>query len=805
MESTVNARRPLLVGVALLGLTLAAFWPVTSCDFVQFDDPYYVTENSQINRGLTWEGVRWSFGASVGGNWHPATWISHMVDCELFGLKASGHHFTSLLFHVANTGLLFLVLFRMTGMLWRPAMVAALFGLHPLHVESVAWVAERKDVLSTFFFLLTVLAYAAYVRASPAAGQGASGERASKGRALVFYLLMLVFFSLGLMSKPMVVTLPAVLILLDFWPLGRIAFPLRESSRAKWRELMLEKAPLFALSAVVSVVTVVCQHAAGAVTTLDVLPMDVRLANAVVSYVRYLKLTVWPAGLAVFYPVAPWSSVAVAGSVVILAVGSILAVQRLKNTPWTAVGWFWFLGTLVPVIGVIQVGQQAMADRYSYIPLIGVFILVTWWVGEWAGKGLPRWVMAVAAGLMLSGCFWGTRAQLGYWRDNIRLFQHALDVTRDNAVAHNNLGVSLFKAGDVAGARGHFEEAIRLKPNYTEALANLGSCQEQQGQTADALALLERAVQLSPSATANYNLANALAHQQRWAEAEARYRGALEIRPDFPEAHYNLGNLLMQRKESGQAEREYRAALVQRPGYVLARLSLGALLAGQGRYKEAISEFERVVAAEPGFADAHYNLAAAFAAVGRWPDAETHYATTCRLRPEDADARFGWGFALLNEGELEAAAARFQELLLVRPDDRAHYYAGLANDGLGRDAQALLHYREAVRLSPSAPTYLNDLAWMLATNPRQEIRNGPEAVRLAETACRLGGEKEPRFWGTLDAAYAESGRFDEALVTATKARELALAAGQQPIAQAAEERLALYRERKPYRSPSRTP
>lgn len=667
----INKTSGAVLIAALLGVvTLAAFWPVLHSGFIRLDDGGYVVRNPHVRTGLTWDNLRWAWGARWESNWHPLTWVSHIMDVQLFGLRPGWHHLTSLLFHVANAILLFFWLERLTGARWRCATVAALFAWHPLHVESVAWVAERKDVLSTFFFLLTLMAYSRYVEArsrsadilvrpfpcSAGGGTGVSALRAAaasaRGGPWAFYMLALLLFALGLLSKPMVVTLPFVLLLLDYWPLGRLKCgapaPPQEPSaggpslgalgaagdaaghgegaapgcgRPVFR-LVWEKAPFFGLAAISSIITFVVQK--GTPGEALVLPLAARLANAIASYLKYLAKMVWPADLAVFYPHPAlryphshqWPAGALVAAALLLAAISLLAVLWRKRRPWLAVGWLWYLGTLVPVIGIVQVGRQGMADRYSYIPLIGIFICLVWGTVEaWGvGRGKPalaaqpsgneprgrapfRAGLAVAGTLALAACLVVTRVQAGYWQTNLALFEHALEVTMDNAVAHFHVGTGLGEQGQFELAKGHFQAAIQADPSFA-------------------------------------------------------------------------------------------------PPYY----SLGLILAAQGK-----------------------------------------------------------------------------------------------------PAEAIVNYRQALKLTPNWATALDQLAWILATHPQAEIRNGPEAVRLAERACELTGGQSAKCWGTLDAAYAEAGRFAEAVRTAGKARALAQAAGQKELAQAAETRLALYRREQPYR------
>ncbi len=458
-EQQRTKKRLLIISLLLIIATFMAFWQVTHCDFINFDDPEYVTDNRHVQDGLTVEGILWAFTTGHAANWHPLTWISHMVDVQLFGLQPGWHHLTNLLFHLANTLLLFLVLNRMTKALWQSAFVAALFALHPLHVESVAWVAERKDVLSTFFWMLTMGMYVSYV-ARP---------------GLTRYLTLLLCFALGLMAKPMLVTLPFVLLLLDYWPLQRleqkkppqeVRKPLSKDKKRTppvkapvqpvdhWpliRPLLTEKIPLFVLAVLSSIVTYLVQHHGGAVESLEAFPPSARVANAFVSYSTYMVKMLWPTNLAVFYPHPRWWPLwQVLGSVVLLIAITVLAIRGAKKRPYAAVGWLWYVGTLVPVIGVVQVGSQAMADRYTYIPLVGLFIIVAWAVPELLKKWPYRKeALIVLSALCLLCLFLVTWRQVGYWRNSIALYDHALEVTDANSLIHNNRGTAYSKPRQV--------------------------------------------------------------------------------------------------------------------------------------------------------------------------------------------------------------------------------------------------------------------------------------------------------------------------------------------------------------------
>jgi protein O-mannosyl-transferase len=452
---SLSSHRVLLLAAALALLTVLAYLPVLGNGFVLLDDGLYVTANARVLKGLTGEGLAWIWSANVANNWHPLTVLSHMLDCQLYGLAPAGHHLTSLLLHLANGLLLFAVLHRMTGALWRSAAAAALFAVHPLHVESVAWVAERKDVLSGLFWMLAMAAYVGYA------------ARPSRGR----YLLVASMMILGLMAKPMVVTLPFVLLLLDVWPLGRLR--IEPGWSRQLARLAAEKLPLLALSAAGCVVTIVWQTTS--LADLDVVPWRLRLANAAVSYATYLGKTLLPRNLAVFYPlqldIAVWKAAAAA---VLIAALTALAVWKARRAPWFLVGWLWYLGTLVPVIGLVQVGRQAMADRYTYLPSIGLFLIVCWGLPELAGnRAGRRVVLAIASVTAILALTVATRAQVRHWSDSVSLFRHALAVTEGNYVAHVGLAKALRQQKDWAGAREQYRAALALRPGLRDALRGL--------------------------------------------------------------------------------------------------------------------------------------------------------------------------------------------------------------------------------------------------------------------------------------------------------------------------------------------
>ena len=576
----------MLACAVLLAITLIAFAPVRQFGFVDYDDFDYVAANPHVMPGLSWEGVRWAFVSGYFANWHPLTWISHMLDVQLFGMNAGAHHAVNVVLHVLNTLLLFGVLQRMTGAVGRSAFVAALFAVHPMHVESVAWVAERKDVLSALFWMLTMWAYTAYVR-------HARWQR---------YGLVVVFFALGLMSKPMLVTLPFVLLLLDVWPLRR----------KLGLNLVLEKLPLFALAGASSVVTVLVQRQGGAVVRLDLIPLSTRVANALVAYARYIEGMFWPVDLAAMYPIPrtlPDPGVLAAAVALLIGI-TVVAIRDVRQRPYLLVGWLWFLGTLVPVIGIVQVGVQSMADRYSYIPLIGLFIMVAWGVPDAVARW-PRLRMAspVAAAAVLAGCMTGTMHQVQYWRSSRALWERAVDATRDNYFAEGSLGYVLSKEGHPDDAIPHLRESLRIRPDFAEAHNNLGVVLAGRGELRDAVSQFSEAIRINPefkaardnlTATnaklstfdtsltryadavrakpndlaAHNELGAALAAQGRIDDAIEQFREAIRIDPNQPDVHFNLGVMLDQKGRTSEAVEQFRIALRLNPGHVAARQAL---------------------------------------------------------------------------------------------------------------------------------------------------------------------------------------------------------------------------------------
>jgi tetratricopeptide (TPR) repeat protein len=638
---TSKPERQTLCVVAILAVaTLLLYSPTLWHGFVDYDDFDYVVENPRVLQGLTWDNLGWAFTSTLVHNWHPLTMLSHMLDVTLFGLNAGGHHFVSILFHAINGVLLFVVLKQATGRLWPSAAAAALFAWHPLHVESVAWVAERKDVLSMFFLLLTWWSYNKYAIAAAGAGQAQTKLRRR------WYVAALVFFAAGLMSKPMLVTLPFALLLLDYWPLHRLQF---SGGPLSWlrqnRSVLLEKIPFLALTLGACFATVYAQG--DAIKPVELFPWVGRIQNAIVSYAMYLWKTVYPVELAIFYPhprTLPLSSVAIAASV--LGIISAVVWWLRKRFPFLVTGWCWYLGTLVPVIGLVQVGSAAMADRYTYIPHIGIFIMLIWttaWSKLWTQPAMRNFGVAGTCIILATLCVLTSR-QLEHWRNSETLFRHAIHTTKNNALANFNLGVALFKQERIEEALPHFETALALVPGD-------------------------------------------------------------------PDAHGYIGQILCR----------------------LGRIEEGAkhLTAAEVVFTERVSKGES----------------------GR----------------------------------------------TVRDAAYTHFALGMAQAMQKKHSEAVASYRKAIEIDPSQPTPYNELAWILATSRDPSVRNGAEAVKAAERACELTEWKRVAFIGTLDTAYAEAGRFEDAIVTAQRVMQIGEEQHRGYLAELAKERVKLYQQGKPYR------
>jgi Flp pilus assembly protein TadD len=576
MSATLSDKKLFALICLVLALgTAALYWPITHHQFIIFDDDEYVANNNHVLTGLNWTNAVWAFDGAHAANWHPLTWISHQADASIFGDDPGGHHMVNVFFHVANTLLVLLFLFSTTGALWRSAFVAALFAWHPLHVESVAWASERKDVLSAFFWLLTLLAYARFAKDS---------KVGSPNKKIFFYALALLFFVLGLMSKPMVVTLPFVLLLVDVWPLRRIAF----AAEFPWRttvKLFIEKIPFFVLSFGGCLMTMHAQGNAGAISPMA---LSSRLMNALLAYPRYVGKLFWPSHLSIIYPYRyDWPLAALLGAALLLLAISFLAVKFIRPAPWVFSGWFWFLGTLVPTIGIIQVGAAAVADRYSYLPSIGFFFMLVWSAAEYfAAQPRGKNILAGGGGVILLGCVLATSIQISYWRDSVSLFLHSLEVTENNYVTDNCLGIAFDKAGDKARALVLYREAVRLEPRYPQSQFNLAISLLGFGQNQEALQHLQTAAELEPrNPDVQFDLGVYFLQHDSLTNAVTCFRNVLTVLPDSVRAENNLADALVKLGRFAEALPHYRRALQLKPDFAAAKKQLEQLLASHPELK----------------------------------------------------------------------------------------------------------------------------------------------------------------------------------------------------------------------------
>jgi tetratricopeptide (TPR) repeat protein len=768
--------RRLAVPLVLAASLFAIYGQVWSHRFLNFDDDVYVADNALVRSGLTAQGAAWAFRTTLGGHWHPLTWLSLMLDAQLYGPRAGAFLMTNVALHAANATILYLILLWLTGKAGRSGLVAALFALHPLRVESVAWAVERKDVLSTLFLLLALAAYCRWARGG--------GRR--------WYAAALAAVACGLLTKPMLVTAPALLLLVDFWPLQR-----------PWRSrLLIEKLPFAALAAASSAATVIAQSRAGAIVSGDAIPAAQRFANAAVAYVAYVGKALWPAGLAVFYPYEPANAAAAALAALSL-VAATAAALGWREKPYLSFGWLWYLVTLVPVVGFVQVGGQAMADRFTYVPLIGLSIAAVWAAADLTA-GRPAWRTAAvgAAGLALAGCAALSWRQVGYWRDSATLFAHALDVTRGNFLAHTNLGSALEREGRLAEARAHYAEAVRLNPGYPEAQNNAGTARAAEGDFAAAETHFRAALRGRPDFTvARFNLALALDRQER-PEALAHFATAVAAEPERADWRYSFADALARDGRLDDAAREWLAVVRLQPRWGQAQARLAATLASGGRLAEAEGHYREAVRLDPADAAALYGLANLLTRAGRLEDAVANYGRALALRPGWAEAHHHLGVALAAQGRLDDAIARYADAIRLKPElPDAHYNLALALASRGRMRDAAASLRVALRYQPAWTQPALQLAWLLATDADPAVRNGAEAVSLAEraTAESAGGPLLVDALEALAAAYAETRRFGEAATTAVRAAQAARSRGEPQRAEAILERSRRYASGQPFR------
>ena len=616
--SIVITRRATYFSVLLVFLIVAVYWPVRHAEFLNFDDGQYVNNNPMVFHGLTWEGIKWAFTTFHAANWHPFTWLSHMVDCQIFGDNPAGHHWMNVAIHAANSLLLLGWLWRETRAFERSALVAALFALHPLHVESVAWIAERKDVLSGLFFMLVLLSYGRYVKATLASESQKTKIGKTSGR-WGWYLLAVMLYVCGLMAKSMLVTVPFLLLLLDFWPYQRFNLGGGVAPKERIGKLTVEKVPFFLLSAVAALLTYAAQNQGGAVAKFSLVPLSVRTLNATISYVWYLAKLIWPNGLAAYYSYPAdlaWEPSVIAGLILVgCTIGALWLVHRKK---YPLIGWLWYLGMLVPVIGLIQVGAQTRADRYSYLPSIGILIVIVWGVADSAAQWhWPRLPLAFASCAAVLVCAVAARGQVHYWKNSILLFTHALEVSPErDFIAHHNLGHALSAVGKQNEAIPHFQEALKIRPDYAVAHLNWGNALGVQGKIEEAVVHYQAAIRLNPEyEEAYYDLGKAEVLLGNLPGGRSNLLAAIRCKPDYSEALTALGNLCLLEGNQQQALKYLRQGVQTNPDLPEARYFLGAALARDGQIEEGIRAFRGAIQLQPKYSDALNDLAWVLATV----------------------------------------------------------------------------------------------------------------------------------------------------------------------------------------------
>lgn len=660
----INKHAWILICVFLALTTYAVYSQVHTYSFVLYDDYSYVKKNPHIVNGFNPDSISWAFTSGHASNWHPITWLSHMLDVQFFGINPGKYHLTSLFFHIANTILLFLVFRKMTGNLLKSGFVAALFALHPMHVESVVWIAERKDVLSTFFWMLTMFSYVMYTRRP----------------GIKRYIPVVIFYIMGLMSKPMLVTLPFVLLLMDFWPLERIgytvasnnttgkSYDLKESASL----IVCEKIPLLVFAAISCFVTIRVQSGGKAVGSLDVFPITDRLFNALISYVGYIGKMIWPVNLCVIYPYpAVVSGLLAVVACLLLLLISISAIRTAKLYPWFITGWLWYLGTLFPVIGLVQIGSQSMADRYTYVPFIGLFVIMAWGVPEIMAK--YRWQKLTRVFLftvLIPAMMAVSWFQVRHWKDSIALFERAINVTTDNYVAHSNLGIAYAEIGSIEKAICHYNKTLELYPDFISTHNNLGIALSSTGRYDEAIEHYFKALQIDPGyATAHRNLCNAMAALDNFEHLLSRYLMTFQNYPGQEIALYKLGIALSEHGRMSEAINFYFQALAVNPDMPYVHNNIGTILASQGKLYEAVKHYSEAIQIYPDFARAHKNMGVALIRIGKIDEAISHFKKALVIIPDDADADRNLKMALTFQGKINTAAVEFQKTLAINPRD----------------------------------------------------------------------------------------------------------------------------------------
>ncbi len=739
----------LAICLALVVMTWVVFGRVVTFGFFNYDDSFYVYQNPSINHGLTRAGLIRAFTHPLVGNWHPLTSISLMLDAQWSGLHANGYHLVNVILHSVAVLLLFFLLRTMTGKIWRSAFIASVFAIHPLRAESVVWISERKDVLSAVFFFLGLLAYVRYARKSPTPGR---------------YLLVVLCLTLGLLSKAMLVTFPFLLLLLDYWPLGRF----QPVSLAKVRWLILEKMPLLLPVGAIAAATIVAQGPAR--QAAHDWPLRWRIDNSLVTVWIYVRQMFWPQHLAVFYPhpkdtLGIWIVIAALAGIITVTV----AVLRFGGKwPYLITGWFWYLVMLVPVIGLVQVGWQAHADRYTYLPQIGLCLVLAWGISDLT-DGLPRQrlILGVSGGATLIALLLLSSRQVGYWSSSIRLWQHTLAVTTGNDVAERGLGTALMSAGQLDEAILHDRAALRIRPGDANGLTNLANALFLKGELSEAIRYFREVIRLRPNdAVSRRNLGKALHRNGSDDEAIEQFREALRLKPGDADAAYSLGNTLLGQNKTAEAITYLRQTLASEPNHLGGHYNLGIALLHEGKTGEAINQFRAALAVDPRKAEIHNNLAIALRKAGLTSKAISEWKIALEFEPQNAAIRANLAIGLLEDGQVAEAVAQWREVLRLAPDSLA------------------------AELS---------LAWLLATAPEDSVRDGKAALQLARRASRAAAEGTFTTYRVLAAAYAETHDFNDAVDTAVEGAQRAEARDQPSTAELLRSDLKFYERGIPLR------
>jgi tetratricopeptide (TPR) repeat protein len=728
-------RRDWTAAALLAAGTFLAFVPALNDGFINLDDPHYVVDNPHVSGGLSPENIRWAFVTYKPHYWHPLTWLSLQLDASLWWPNPLGFHLTNMLLHALNAALLFIALRSLTGAIVRSVIAAALFAVHPLRVESVVWVTERKDVLGTLFGLLALWAYAEFARRS----------------SVRAYLALVAAFALSLMCKPMLVTLPCLLLVLDWWPLSRW-------QSVSWRRLLVEKLPLFALTAASAAFTFRGHLEKGPVVGLEHMPLAVRCGNAAVAYVTYLAKTVWPENLAIYYPhplhAYATNSGRVAGQGIaaglVLVALTAAAVWLRRRAPYLLAGWLWFLGTLVPVIGIVQVGQQAYADRFTYFPQIGILVAVAWGTAALAASQ-PRLALAAAGAVVLTLAL-VTQSQLAYWRDPVTLWEHSMAVTGENPTALSNLADALAARNQYDAAIRQYRRAVDFEPEFAGTHDNLANALVKAGKFDEAVREYEEALRLDPNAEGVLlNLGLVEARRGNLSQAVKRFSEAIQARPDYAEAHSNLAIVYTKLGQRDAAGREYAAAVRADPRYAQGHYNFGVFLVRQGQLDEAVEQFEQAIRLDPGMFEAHFSLGQIAAARGDLAGAAEKYRDVLKLRPDSTEARSELGIALLRQGRMDDGLACLSEVVERNPQSaQAHGNLGRGLAMHGEWQRAIQELQTAIRINPDYSP-----AWFDLGQAFSQLGQASEAIRCLERALALE-PSSPVFRKALEAARQAS-------------------------------------------------